>query len=218
MMTSHQVIIRSVPSSSAHHAQAMAATESEAPRPQQFPQDLTLSVGSVQGRIKVYVRPRPFDDATLEARGGNAVSIGGLESDEVTVVDDKGRESTFGFDHVFNTSASNGAVFEAVGRPVVKSVLCGYNGTLMAYGQTGTGKTHTLGADDGLIAQMFNCEPWPPFRLPCGGCSRLRHPYLRMVDLFSPKYRRTVDLFPPAYLRPHGRSLLPSLPPHVHIP
>ncbi|KAL1522965.1 hypothetical protein AB1Y20_017929 [Prymnesium parvum] len=134
----------------------MAATESEAPRPQQFPQDLTLSVGSVQGRIKVYVRPRPFDDATLEARGGNAVSIGGLESDEVTVVDDKGRESTFGFDHVFNTSASNGAVFEAVGRPVVKSVLCGYNGTLMAYGQTGTGKTHTLGADDGLIAQMFN--------------------------------------------------------------
>ncbi|KAL3893605.1 MAG: hypothetical protein SGPRY_014113, partial [Prymnesium sp.] len=113
--------------------------------------------GSVQGRIKVYVRPRPFDEASLEARGGNAVTVGGMESDEVTVVDDKGRESTFGFDHVFNTAASNGSVFEAVGRPVVKSVLCGYNGTLMAYGQTGTGKTHTLGASDGLIPEMLKC-------------------------------------------------------------
>ena len=27
----------------------------------------------------------------------------------------------------------------------MQSVLNGYNGTVMAYGQTGTGKTHTLG-------------------------------------------------------------------------
>lgn len=29
--------------------------------------------------------------------------------------------------------------------PVFQSVLDGYNGTVMAYGQTGTGKTYTLG-------------------------------------------------------------------------
>ena len=33
-----------------------------------------------------------------------------------------------------------------VGKPVVESVLSGYNGTIMAYGQTGTGKTFTLGS------------------------------------------------------------------------
>lgn len=28
---------------------------------------------------------------------------------------------------------------------ILQSVLSGYNGTIMAYGQTGTGKTYTLG-------------------------------------------------------------------------
>jgi kinesin family member 5 len=110
----------------------------------------------VRGRIKVYVRPRPFDDESLVARGGNALSVGGLESDECTVTDDKGRESAFGFDHVFKPSTKNDRVFETVGLPIVNSVLVGYNGTLMAYGQTGTGKTHTLGSsEDGMLAQMF---------------------------------------------------------------
>ncbi|XP_071732972.1 kinesin-like protein KIN-UC isoform X3 [Rutidosis leptorrhynchoides] len=36
-------------------------------------------------------------------------------------------------------------VYEAVAKPVVEGVLNGYNGTIMAYGQTGTGKTYTLG-------------------------------------------------------------------------
>jgi len=31
-------------------------------------------------------------------------------------------------------------VFKTVGRPLVDAVFSGYNGTLMAYGQTGTGK------------------------------------------------------------------------------
>ena len=32
------------------------------------------------------------------------------------------------------------------GRPLVDAVLNGFNGTLMAYGQTGTGKTYTMGS------------------------------------------------------------------------
>ncbi|XWS38476.1 hypothetical protein CRYUN_Cryun19dG0134600 [Craigia yunnanensis] len=41
--------------------------------------------------------------------------------------------------------ASQKRVYEVVAKPVVESVLDGYNGTVMAYGQTGTGKTYTLG-------------------------------------------------------------------------
>lgn len=52
---------------------------------------------------------------------------------------------TYEFDEVLTEFASQKRVYEVVARPVVESVLEGYNGTIMAYGQTGTGKTYTLG-------------------------------------------------------------------------
>ena len=35
-------------------------------------------------------------------------------------------------------------VFKQAALPIIESVLEGYNGTIFAYGQTGTGKTHTM--------------------------------------------------------------------------
>ena len=35
-------------------------------------------------------------------------------------------------------------IFEQTGLPILESVLEGYNGTIFAYGQTGTGKTFTM--------------------------------------------------------------------------
>ena len=35
-------------------------------------------------------------------------------------------------------------MYDGAARPVVDSVLEGFNGTIFAYGQTGTGKTHTM--------------------------------------------------------------------------
>lgn len=52
----------------------------------------------------------------------------------------------YAFDTVFHEGASQSRVFTEVAQPVVEAVIKGYNGTVMAYGQTGTGKTHTLGA------------------------------------------------------------------------
>ena len=46
-------------------------------------------------------------------------------------------------DGVFFSSTTQ-RVYEEVAGPVVESVLNGYNGTVMAYGQTGTGKTFTM--------------------------------------------------------------------------
>jgi len=40
--------------------------------------------------------------------------------------------------------------------PILQSVASGYNGCILAYGQTGTGKTHTiLGARDGLLPESL---------------------------------------------------------------
>ncbi|XP_062110310.1 kinesin-like protein KIN-UC isoform X2 [Humulus lupulus] len=69
---------------------------------------------------------------------------------------------SYRFDEVFTDTASQRRVYEAVAKPVVESVLNGYNGTVMAYGQTGTSKTYTLsrlGKDDtserGIMARAL---------------------------------------------------------------
>lgn len=51
---------------------------------------------------------------------------------------------SFTFDLVFDWNSQQLPVFELCALPIVNSVLEGYNGTIFAYGQTGTGKTHTM--------------------------------------------------------------------------
>ena len=50
----------------------------------------------------------------------------------------------FTFDHVYDDEASQRKVYEDTARLSVFSALEGYNATIFAYGQTGTGKTHTM--------------------------------------------------------------------------
>src|SRR5258705_12990752 len=46
--------------------------------------------------------------------------------------------------------------------PLISDVLCGYNGTIFAYGQTSSGKTHTMegvigdGGKSGIIPRIVN--------------------------------------------------------------
>jgi len=50
----------------------------------------------------------------------------------------------FTFDHVFPPNTPQSDVYDKTGSPIVENVLEGYNGTIFAYGQTGTGKTFTM--------------------------------------------------------------------------
>ncbi|EXJ83319.1 kinesin family member 18/19 [Capronia coronata CBS 617.96] len=54
------------------------------------------------------------------------------------------KDQTFGFDRIFDENASQGEVYEETTRPLLDSVLDGYNATVFAYGATGCGKTHTI--------------------------------------------------------------------------
>ena len=51
---------------------------------------------------------------------------------------------SFGFDYVYGPDSTQSFVYESTARPAVQSVLEGYNATILAYGQTGTGKTFTM--------------------------------------------------------------------------
>ena len=65
--------------------------------------------------------------------------------------------STFAFDDVFTSFSTQKEVFDQTLAPVIGDVLAGYESTVFAYGQTGTGKTHTMegnlevSADRGVI-------------------------------------------------------------------
>jgi len=60
------------------------------------------------------------------------------------VKDIKADEISFMYDYVFDINSNQEEVFEQVGYPVLNNIVEGFNGTIMAYGQTSSGKTHTM--------------------------------------------------------------------------
>ncbi|KAG8013184.1 Kinesin-like protein KIF3C, partial [Nibea albiflora] len=50
----------------------------------------------------------------------------------------------FTFDSVYGWESKQSDIYDDAVRPLVESVLQGFNVTIFAYGQTGTGKTHTM--------------------------------------------------------------------------
>jgi kinesin family protein 5 len=53
----------------------------------------------------------------------------------------------FQFDRIFGPDSTQEGVFDDSATPLVNDVLAGYNATIFAYGQTGTGKTYTMEGD-----------------------------------------------------------------------
>ena len=51
-----------------------------------------------------------------------------------------GADKNFTFDYAFGPESKQLDIYNLVARPIVDAVLEGYNGTIFAYGQTGTGR------------------------------------------------------------------------------
>jgi kinesin family protein 11 len=60
------------------------------------------------------------------------------------IIANKQIDRTFAFDKVFGPASKQKDLFEQSISPIVNEVLEGYNCTIFAYGQTGTGKTYTM--------------------------------------------------------------------------
>ncbi|KAI1436846.1 P-loop containing nucleoside triphosphate hydrolase protein [Xylaria sp. CBS 124048] len=54
---------------------------------------------------------------------------------------------SYNFDRVFSPAADQSMIYDDVVRPILEEMLNGYNCTIFAYGQTGTGKTYTMSGD-----------------------------------------------------------------------
>jgi len=53
--------------------------------------------------------------------------------------------NVYNFDHVFTSSATQSALYDTLIFPLVVKVMSGYDCTALAYGQTGTGKSYSMG-------------------------------------------------------------------------
>jgi len=92
--------------------------------------------------VKVVVRCRPLSDKN-EVGHKCAVDIND-KSGQIIVNSEKAESRSFTFDNVFGFDVKQVDIYNICARPIVESVLEGYNGTIFAYGQTGTGKTFTM--------------------------------------------------------------------------
>eukprot|EP00966_Prymnesium_polylepis_P238539 5516561-Prymnesium_polylepis.1 len=100
-------------------------------------------------RVTIRVRPRIAEDEEIAAKEGPALGPGECveedpEHSAILLRRPYYDTREFNLDCVLGRSASQAQTYEAVARGVVDDVMAGFNGTILAYGQTGTGKTHTI--------------------------------------------------------------------------
>uniref|UniRef100_A0A8C4FF98 Kinesin-like protein n=1 Tax=Dicentrarchus labrax TaxID=13489 RepID=A0A8C4FF98_DICLA len=96
-----------------------------------------MADANAECNIKVLCRFRPLNKSEI-IRGDKFIPLFQRE-DSVTL----GGKS-YVFDQVLPTNATQEQVYNACAKQIVKDVLGGYNGTIFAYGQTSSGKTHTM--------------------------------------------------------------------------
>ena len=89
--------------------------------------------------ITCYVRCRPLKESELEL-GANCLDI---SKDQKTITLNNS-DSVYTYDKIFPAETDQKTIFTEIGLTLVKKFLSGYNSTIFAYGQTGTGKTHTI--------------------------------------------------------------------------
>lgn len=90
--------------------------------------------------IRVVCRFRPLNDS--EEKAGSKFIVKFPNSTEENCISIAGK--VYLFDKVFKPNASQEKVFNESAKSIVTDVLAGYNGTIFAYGQTSSGKTHTM--------------------------------------------------------------------------
>ncbi|XP_050297767.1 kinesin-like protein Nod [Anthonomus grandis grandis] len=94
-------------------------------------------------RINVSVRIRPLLNQQSPGTCSSSLQIISKDPPVLAVTD---KPQTYHFDNIFPEDADQEKVFNDAVKPFVDFVKKGYNCTVFAYGQTGTGKTYTMGS------------------------------------------------------------------------
>nr|XP_031303038.1 kinesin-like protein KIF27 isoform X2 [Camelus dromedarius] len=90
--------------------------------------------------VKVAVRIRPL--LCKEVLHNHQACVRAIPNTQQIII---GRDRIFTFDFVFGKNSTQDEVYNTCIKPLVLSLIEGYNATVFAYGQTGSGKTYTIG-------------------------------------------------------------------------
>nr|XP_020668494.1 kinesin-like protein KIF27 isoform X1 [Pogona vitticeps]XP_020668495.1 kinesin-like protein KIF27 isoform X1 [Pogona vitticeps] len=101
--------------------------------------------------VKVAVRIRPL--LSKEILHNHQVCVRLVPNTQQIII---GKDRVFTFDFVFGKHSTQEEVYTACIKPLVTSLIEGYNATVFAYGQTGSGKTYTIGG--GHVASIAEEE------------------------------------------------------------
>lgn len=105
-------------------------------------------------RVRVIARVRPFTPADPDDADLSTIIV------NPTHVSVEGK-FVYAVDHVYPMEAETDEIFGDVVKPLLDDFLSGFNITLMAYGQTGTGKTYTM---DRITPLAISCIVLDGFR------------------------------------------------------
>ncbi|XP_015935673.1 kinesin-like protein KIN-5D [Arachis duranensis] len=96
--------------------------------------------------VQVLLRCRPLNEDEMRVNTPVVISCneGRREVSAVQNIANKQIDKTFAFDKVFGPASQQKELYDQAVSPIVYEVLEGYNCTIFAYGQTGTGKTYTM--------------------------------------------------------------------------
>ncbi|KAL4280006.1 hypothetical protein GQ457_03G044210 [Hibiscus cannabinus] len=96
--------------------------------------------------VQVILRCRPLSADEMRIHTPVVISCNENRREvcAVQTIANKQIDRTFLFDKVFGPSSQQKELFELTVSPILNEVLEGYNCTIFAYGQTGTGKTYTM--------------------------------------------------------------------------
>ncbi|XP_023741801.1 kinesin-like protein KIN-14T [Lactuca sativa] len=153
----------------------------------------------LKGNIRVFCRIRPTINGE---KFSHLKPVVPLDSSGILLNLTENKTKLYNFDKVFHPTSSQDEVFSEI-EPVIKSALDGYNVCILAYGQTGTGKTFTMeGNEDfpGVVPRTIEAL----FKQ----ASDSNHTYLfsfsmleiylgHLKDLLIPHARKTSDPMPP---------------------
>ncbi|KAG1189353.1 hypothetical protein G6F36_003969 [Rhizopus arrhizus] len=196
----------------------------------------------------VALRIRPLTD-----RDRAQPRFANLANDDVLKAQDKtvqvvSQNKYFTFDHVFGTTSTQEDIFKAVGDNMIRKFIEGYNITILAYGQTSSGKTYTMGTaaihhsqDQGIVPRSMsllfdllqnnhqdNTRPSSPAlsvssssstsRLKTSSRSSVTHPFLSQPYNSRPTHKHTVTVSFIEIYNEELHDLLNSAPPEESPP
>ena len=96
---------------------------------------------SVKQAVRVMARIRPSNQKEINLNMGECITS--IEGPSISVYDGI-QTYPFTLDAIFGANSTQVEVFKYAAEPLIDDVLTGYNATIFAYGQTSSGKTHTV--------------------------------------------------------------------------